>query len=130
MLPGEPESRPVLVSVSGQEVVEVVLEHRGRRVVGSCPVAAGRELSVAAATATLRALDALTPDTVGFRLDWCDRVGPGGQVPPAIVVLATLTVRGEARPQAGVALVHHDEQVASVRAALDAMNRRVEVLDT
>lgn len=124
----EPGSRPVLGSVSGEDIVEVRLEHGGRQVIGECAVTDTIDLGTASATATLRALDALTPEGVVFRLDWCGVVAPNDEVSPAVVVLASLILDGAPLPQAGAAIIHHDKQVAAVRAALDAMNRRLEML--
>lgn len=119
--------RPLLASVSGEDVVEVILDFRGRQAVGQCAVTGTTDLSTASATATLRALDAFAPDGVEFRLDWCGLVAPSQQLSPAVVVLASLIRDGVPLPQAGAAIVHHDVQVASVRAALDALNRRLEI---
>lgn len=119
--------RPILTSVSGHDTVRVVLEYGDRQGVGECDVTGG-ERQVAAATATLRALDALTPATVELQLGWCEVVEPGAGRPSAVVVQATVTVSGVPTQLAGAALVHHDAQVAAVRAALDALNRRLEGL--
>ncbi|HVM15691.1 MAG TPA: hypothetical protein VM287_15350 [Egibacteraceae bacterium] len=120
--------RPILTSVSGDDTVRVVLEHRGRHYVGECDVTPECGLAAASASATLQALDALTLPDVELRLDWCGVLDPGTGMSPAVVVYATATVEGVASAQAGAALVHHDAQVAAVRAALDALNRRLEIL--
>lgn len=121
--------RPILTSVSGHDTVRVVLEYGDRRGVGECEVAGGGGMVAAAATATLQALDALTPTTVEFRLGWCEVVEPGDDQPSAVVVYATAIVDGVPTQLAGAALVHHELQVAAVRAALNATNRRLEALE-
>lgn len=120
--------RPILTSVSGHDTVRVVLEYGDRRGVGECAVAAGGGTVAAAAAATLQDLDALTTTTVEFRLGWWEVVEPGDDKPTAVVVRATATVDGVSTLLAGAALVHHEPQVAAVRAALDATNRRLEAL--
>ena len=120
--------RPVLMSVSGRDEVRVILEYRGREYVGECDARAAGGLHAASATATLQALEELTPPDVRLGLDWCGVLEPGGGVGVAVVVFATLVAAGVRNAHAGVALVHQDVQVAAVRAALDAMNRRLEVM--
>lgn len=120
--------RPVIVSVDGRDPVRVELEHRGRRHVGQCATAPGRGPAEAAAIAALDALDRLTPSAAGFHLDWCGVVDPGGGVPAAILVFATVSVAGVPMQQTGSALLRDDVRMAAVRAALDAMNRRLQVL--
>jgi hypothetical protein len=121
-------SRPVLVAVSGRDIVRVTLEHRGRQYIGESRVTEERGRLAASAAATLQALEALTPRGVDFRLDWCGVVDPGGGVAAAVVVFATVTVAGVPMPQTGAAVIHQDVQVAAVRAALDAMNRRLDIM--
>lgn len=126
--PDAGSGRPILTSVSGDDTVQVVLEHRGRHYVGECDVTTERALAAASACATLRALDALTSPDVELRLDWCGVLDPGAGMSPAVVVYATVILDDVATEQAGAALVHHDSQVAAVRAALAALNRRLEML--
>lgn len=121
-------ARPILTSVSGDDTVRVVLEHRGRHHVGEGTVTSQRTLAAASADATLRALDALTSPDVELRLDWCGVLDREEGRSPAVVVYATAIVDGVAMEYAGAALVHHDLQVAAVRAALAALNRRLEIL--
>lgn len=122
--------RPVLVSITGDDTVRVTLEHRETHYVGESTRVGADSLALASANAALHALTHLTDPTVGIGLDWCGVIDPGGTVGSAVIVFATVTVAGVAMPQVGSALVHHDVQVAAVRAALDAVNRRLDVLGT
>lgn len=120
--------RPIIVSVDGRDPVRVELEHRGQCYVGQCATAPGRGMAEAAAMAALDALDRLTPSAAGFGLDWCGVVDPGRGVPAAVLVVATVSIAGVPMQQTGSALIRDDVGMAAVRAALDAMNRRLEIL--
>lgn len=120
--------RPILLGVRGTDRVQVTLEHRGRQYVGELAVTADRGLAATSAAAAIAALDRLTPEAVALRLDWCGVVDPGQVAAPAVLVFATATVAGVPLLQTGSALVRKDVQLAAVRAALDAMNRRLDVM--
>jgi len=115
--PAADEERPLLTRVAGDEVeVEVEVEWRGRRAVGAGGV--GQEEPVAAARATLAALDELSPG-LGLRLRWLGTTVPGGDAPS----FASVVVVARDADHVGSAIVRSDPRVAVARAVLAALNR-------
>ena len=82
----------------------------------------------AVATATLRAVELLVDGQVRFELDHLE-VTPMGTERTVVVALTLLTGRGAER-LTGAAGVREDVRQAVIRATLDALNRRLEILLT
>ncbi|MCU1599420.1 MAG: hypothetical protein JWO22_129 [Frankiales bacterium] len=82
----------------------------------------------AVATATLRAVEQLVEGQVRFELDHLE-VTPLGTERTVVVALTLLTGRGAER-LTGAAGVREDVRQAVIRATLDALNRRLEILLT
>jgi hypothetical protein len=82
----------------------------------------------AVATATLRAVEQLIDGQVRFELDHLE-VTPMGNERTVVVALTLLTGRGAER-LTGAAGVREDVRQAVIRATLDALNRRLEILLT
>lgn len=80
----------------------------------------------AMAAATLQAVEDLSVNPLHFELDLVER-SDAGEKPVVIVHLTSVSVEGVQR-LVGSAAVHEDEGRAVIRAALDAVNRRLEVL--
>lgn len=80
----------------------------------------------AAATATLHAVEELCPGPVHFELELVERSDAGHT--PVVVVHVTSVWSDGVQRLVGSAAVREDETRAVVRAALDAVNRRVEAL--
>ena len=80
----------------------------------------------ALATATLHAVQGLLPQPVHLELEHVERSEAGGE--PVVVDLDALVGPGGGQRLAGSAVVRDDESGAVVRAALDAVDRRVEAL--
>ena len=80
----------------------------------------------AVANATLRAVEELVDGQVRFELDHLE-VSPMGNERTVVVALTLLSARGTER-LTGAAAVREDVRQAVIRATLDALNRRVEVL--
>lgn len=111
------QERPLLTRVAGDEVeVEVEVEWRGHRAVGGGGV--GEEPSVAAARATLAALEELVPG-LGLRLRWLGTTSPGAGTPS----FASVVVVARDVEHVGSAIVRTDPRVAVARAVLAALNR-------
>ena len=82
----------------------------------------------AVATATLRAVEQLVEGQVRFELDHLE-VTPMGTERTVVIALTLLTGRGAER-LTGAAAVREDVRQAVIRATLDALNRRLEMLLT
>jgi hypothetical protein len=82
----------------------------------------------AVATATLRAVEQLVDGLVRLELDHLE-VTPMGTERTVVIALTLLTGRGAER-LTGAAAVREDVRQAVIRATLDALNRRLEVLLT
>lgn len=80
----------------------------------------------AMAAATLHAIEALCPQPVHLELDLVER-SDAGQTPVVLVHVTLVSPQGVQR-LVGSATVHDDEGRAVVRAALDAVNRRIDGL--
>ncbi len=80
----------------------------------------------AVATATLRAVEQLVENQVRFELDHLE-ISPMGSERTVLVALTLLTSRGSER-LTGAAAVREDVRQAVIRATLDALNRRLEMI--
>ncbi|MCU1594160.1 MAG: hypothetical protein JWO12_1552 [Frankiales bacterium] len=122
-------SRMHLVS-SGLDVTASVTLSSGERVaIGEARGAASQSgVHRAVATATLRAVEELADGQVRFELDHIE-VAPMGTERTVLVSLTLLTGKGTER-LTGAAGVREDVRQAVIRATLDALNRRLEMLLT
>lgn len=132
---GVPEprrSRPSIARMhlvsSGLDVVASVSLSSGDRVaVGEARGAASQSgVHRAVATATLRAVEELVDAQVRFELDHLE-IAPMGTERTVLVALTLLTTRGTERLM-GAAAVREDVRQAVIRATLDALNRRLEMI--
>jgi hypothetical protein len=80
----------------------------------------------AVAQATLKAVERLLDDSARLELEYVD-VSQSGHGRTVLVSLTLITERGVER-LAGSAVVRDDESAAVVRATLDGVNRRIEML--
>jgi predicted secreted protein len=78
------------------------------------------------AEATLRAVEGLLTQPLHLELEHVERSDAGAA--PVVLVHVSLVSNQGVQRLAGSAVVHDDESGAVVRAALDAVNRRVEAL--
>jgi hypothetical protein len=122
-------SRMHLVS-SGLDVTATVTLSSGvRSATGEASGAASQSgVHRAVATATLRAVEQLVDNLVRFELDHLE-VTPMGSERTVLVSLTLLTSKGAER-LTGAAGVREDVRQAVIRATLDALNRRLEMLLT
>ncbi len=122
-------ARMHLVS-SGLDVTASVTLSSGDRVaVGEASGAASQSgVHRAVASATLRAVEELVDGQVRFELDHIE-ITPMGSERTVLVALTLLTGRGTER-LTGAAGVREDVRQAVIRATLDALNRRLEMLLT
>jgi hypothetical protein len=120
-------ARMHLVS-SGLDVVASVSLSSGDRVaVGEARGAASQSgVHRAVATATLRAVEELVDRQIRFELDHLE-IAPMGTERTVLVALTLLTTRGTERLM-GAAAVREDVRQAVIRATLDALNRRLEMI--
>lgn len=120
-------SRMHLVS-SGLDVnAAVTLSSGDRSAVGEARGAASQSgVHRAVATATLRAVELLVDKAVRFELDHLE-VTPMGAERTVLVALTMLSDKGIER-LTGAAGVREDVRQAVIRATLDALNRRLEML--
>lgn len=84
----------------------------------------GNDLEAVALT-TLAALAELLPDTIAVTLEDLQRIPSSREV---VVTILLLRVGGVSLPHAGTALVGDRPDLATVRAVLDALNRRLQIL--
>ena len=137
-VPGIPAQRaPIRPSISRMHLVSsgldvtasVTLSSGERTAVGEARGAASQTgVHRAVAAATLRAVEQLADDQVRFELDHIE-VTPMGSERTVLVSLTLLTGRGAER-LTGAAAVREDVRQAVIRATLDALNRRLEMLLT
>ncbi len=132
VVPAQRASRPSinrmhLVS-SGLDVTATVTLSSGEHIeVGEARGAASQTgVHRAVATATLRAVEALVDNQVRFELDHLE-ISPMGSERTVLVALTLLTARGSER-LTGAAAVREDVRQAVIRATLDALNRRLEMI--
>jgi hypothetical protein len=120
-------SRMQLVS-SGLDVTATVsLAYHGDVVRGECTGAATQSgVHRAVATAALRAIEQLLDDKARFEVDSVD-VTPSGR-DRTVLVTVTMVSPGGSDRLTGSAVVREDVRQATIRAALDAVNRRLERL--
>jgi len=120
-------SRMQLVS-SGLDVTATVsLAYQGETVRGECTGTATQTgVHRAVATAALRALEQLLDDKARFEVDHVD-VTPSGRDRTVLVTVTMVSGTGTDR-LTGSAVVRDDVRQATIRAALDAVNRRLEPL--
>lgn len=117
----------ILTDVDVGSTARVTLDVRGREYVGEADIAEdGAEAAVA--RATLRALDALTPTAVRFQMDWLHETEPD-DLGTVVEVVVTLNVAGASFSHVGAALVRGDLATTAARAVLDAVNRRLEIME-
>ena len=122
-------SRMHLVS-SGLDVTASVTLSSGERTARGEARGAASQSGVhrAVASATLRAVEELVDGQVRFELDHLE-ITPMGSERTVLVSLTLLTGRGTER-LTGAAGVREDVRQAVIRATLDALNRRLEMLLT
>lgn len=120
-------ARMHLVS-SGLDVTASVTLSSGERIaLGEARGAASQSgVHRAVATATLRAVEELVDGQVRFELDHLE-IAPMGSERTVLVALTLLTSKGTER-LTGAAGVREDVRQAVIRATLDALNRRLEML--
>lgn len=118
--------RVILTDVEVGETVRITLDIRGREYVGQAEIT-DDGIEVAAARATLQALDALTPTAATFELNWLHETEPD-DLGTVLEVVVTLTVAGASIRHVGAALVRGDLPTTAARAVLDALNRRLEIM--
>ena len=122
-------SRMHLVSSGLDVTASVTLSSGERTAVGEARGAASQSgVHRAVATATLRAVEELADGQVRFELDHIE-VAPMGTERTVLVSLTLLTAKGTER-LTGAAGVRDDVRQAVIRATLDALNRRLEMLLT
>lgn len=118
-----------LVDAGGTDVVTVSLALGDRTVVGRTASSEAGGHCQAAATATLRALDELTPGAVRLVLHWCGVAQPVPELPPIVTVLVGLDVAGVPMRYPGAVVIHDDDVPrAAAAAVLNALNRRLEIM--
>ena len=120
-------ARMHLVSSGLDVTASVTLSSGVRTAVGEARGAASQSgVHRAVATATLRAVEELVDGQVRFELDHLE-VTPMGSERTVLVSLTLLTGKGTER-LTGAAGVREDVRQAVIRATLDALNRRLEML--
>lgn len=127
------DSRPLLVDVTeAGGAVRVTLNVRDRSHVGVAHLPAGiardAALVAAGAGATLDALEQATPQAVSLHLEWSEVVVPDEGLPPMALVLCNVTVADVPLRAPGSVLLRDDPAWAGARAALQGLNRRLEIL--
>jgi hypothetical protein len=133
-VPAQRAARPSIARMhlvsSGLDVTaSVTLSSGERTAVGEARGAASQTgVHRAVASATLRAVEELVDGQVRFELDHIE-VTPMGTERTVLVALTLLTGRGTER-LTGAAGVREDVRQAVIRATLDALNRRLEMLLT
>jgi hypothetical protein len=120
--------RPMLVEVSGQAVTRVVIRFGATTFVGEADVAEHAGPGPAAAAAAAQALEAATPDTVTMSVPWSTVVETPADSPDLYVALVDVHVAGVRMQHAGAVPIKQHEAVAAARAVLDAVNRRLEIM--
>jgi hypothetical protein len=129
-----PSARPAIAKIhllsEGLDVTaSVTLASSGRTAVGEAKgVASQSGVHRAVATATLRAVEQLVGGAVRVELEHLE-VATMGHERTVVVLLTLLTERGS-EPLTGAAAVRDDVRQAVIRATLDALNRRLELLLT
>jgi len=120
-------ARMHLVSSGLDVAASVTLSSGDRTAVGEATGAASQTgVHRAVAAATLRAVEQLSEGQVRFELDHVE-VTPMGSERTVLVSMTMLSARGSER-LTGAAGVREDVRQAVIRATLDALNRRLEML--
>jgi hypothetical protein len=128
------ERRPVFVALNVDRseldmAVEVTLEMDGKRVCGRAEgLASFQQSSRTTAAATLVALRELLPPRVRLQLEWLEVVEPHGSRPAVVQVAVTVLTHAGEDLHIGSAFAQGDLRESSVRATLDAVNRRLGAL--
>ncbi|HUR51956.1 MAG TPA: hypothetical protein VMZ11_07525 [Mycobacteriales bacterium] len=118
-----------LVSAGFDVTVSVTLAADGRTAVGEARgMASPSGVHRAVATATLRAVEELLDGVIRVELEHLEVTTMGAE--RTVVVLLTLLTRRGSEPLTGAAAVRDDVRQAVIRATLDALNRRLEMLLT
>ena len=118
-----------LVSEGLDVTATVTLSGAGRIAVGEARGLASQSgVHKAVATATLRAVEELVGGSVRVELEHLE-VTTMGHEKTVVVLLTLLTAQGS-EPLTGAAAVRDDVRQAVIRATLDALNRRLEILLT
>lgn len=131
-VPSQRAARPSIARMhlvsSGLDVTaSVTLSSGDRTAVGEARGAASQTgVHRAVAAATLRAVEQLVDGQVRFELDHLE-ITPMGNERTVLVSLALLTSKGTER-LTGAAGVREDVRQAVIRATLDALNRRLEMI--
>lgn len=127
----EPLPRPVFVGLAVDRseldtAIEVTLEVDGRQVSGRAEgLASYHQSTRTTAAATLMALREVLPPGVRLQLEWLEAIDGQGHRPTVVhVAVTTLTHAGES-VDIGSAFVRGDLRESTVRATLDAVNRRL-----
>jgi hypothetical protein len=116
-----------LVSAGFDVTANVTLAAQGRVAVGQAQgMASPTGVHRAVATATLRAVERLVGSAVRVELEHLE-VASMGSERTVVVLLTMLSDRGT-EPLTGAAAVRDDVRQAVIRATLDALNRRLELL--
>ncbi len=132
--PAPMSSRPVFVGLTVDRgpldtAIEVTLESGGKQAEGRAEgLTSQQQVMRTAATATLLALRQLVSDRVRLQLEWVEMIdGHAGRQSVVQVAVTTLTEVAE-DVQIGSAFVRSDVRESTVRATLDAVNRRIGAL--
>ena len=116
-----------LISAGFDVTATVTLAADGRTAVGEARgLASPSGVHRAVATATLRAVEQLIGDSIRVELEHLEVTTMGAE--KTVVVLLTLLTRQGSEPLTGAAAVRDDVRQAVIRATLDALNRRLEML--
>lgn len=127
----EPTFRPLITIIRltpDRSFVEVSLDMDGRLATGCGDIVDDDSLA-AACRGTVDAVQGLLPSALHIELDWCHRLhrGAGNDVVNSGVTLTTDEEQTRQEHLIGAAYVHHDPDVAAVRATLDGLTRRLAV---
>jgi hypothetical protein len=107
-------------------VVRVSLHMGDQRVSGQATApTTGREGPRSAAQATVTALAELLPMTVRLQSEWVEVAAATHERPEIVHSAVTAVTRGGEETVVGSSMVRRDVREASVRATLDAVNRRM-----
>jgi hypothetical protein len=118
-----------LVSAGLDVTASVTLASAGRSATGECRgLASPSGVHRAVAVATLRAVEELVGGSVRVELEHLE-ITPMGTERTVVVLLTLLTAQGSEH-LTGAAAVRDDVRQAVIRATLDALNRRLELLLT
>lgn len=126
--PARPIIRELLLGTQGLEVqVEAILALAGQELRGVARAAATRRATFrAVARATLDAVEALAPGMVKTELESIELLDTGDD--ERVTVTLTLLTEEGAEQLIGVSMSRGDAERATMRATLDALNRRVGLL--